>query len=103
MLLFFTASVIMTGLSRIFLGVHSLGQVILGWVYGLYIVGIYVYVIHDTLRKLEIHIIIRAVFEIMNKNMYMGHFIPMSLLMLIVILGISLGLLKINYLVFYDT
>jgi hypothetical protein len=44
----------------------------------------------------------RSVFEIMNKNMYMGHFIPMSFLMLIVILGISLGLLKINYLVFYD-
>lgn len=38
----------------------------------------------------------------MNKNMYMGHFIPMSFLMLIVILGISLGLLKINYLVYYD-
>lgn len=35
--------------------------------------------------------------------MYMGHFIPMSLLMLIVMLGIALGLLKINYLVFYDT
>ncbi|CAD8086668.1 unnamed protein product [Paramecium primaurelia] len=30
--------IIMTGLSRVFLGVHTIGQVSLGWIYGLYIV-----------------------------------------------------------------
>ncbi|CAD8173810.1 unnamed protein product [Paramecium octaurelia] len=30
--------IIMTGLSRVFLGVHTIGQVTLGWIYGLYIV-----------------------------------------------------------------
>ncbi|CAD8097541.1 unnamed protein product [Paramecium sonneborni] len=30
--------IIMTGLSRIFLGVHTIGQVTLGWIYGIYIV-----------------------------------------------------------------
>lgn len=33
--------VILIGLSRIYLGVHSIGQVLLGWVYGLMQLGLF--------------------------------------------------------------
>ncbi|CAD8091114.1 unnamed protein product [Paramecium primaurelia] len=37
----------MTGFSRVFMGVHSFGQIILGWVYQAYISIIYMIYIHD--------------------------------------------------------
>ncbi|CAD8212938.1 unnamed protein product [Paramecium pentaurelia] len=41
--------IIMTGLSRVFLGVHSIGQVTLGWIYGVYIVLNYQIYCHEFL------------------------------------------------------
>ncbi|CAD8197694.1 unnamed protein product [Paramecium pentaurelia] len=37
----------MTGFSRVFMGVHSFGQIILGWVYQAYISIIYMQYLHD--------------------------------------------------------
>jgi membrane-associated phospholipid phosphatase len=39
----------MTGLSRVYLGVHSVGQVLLGWAYGAYIIAFYIEVAHEFL------------------------------------------------------
>ncbi|CAD8177916.1 unnamed protein product [Paramecium octaurelia] len=41
--------IIMTGLSRVFLGVHSIGQVVLGWMFGVYIVFNYQIYCHQFL------------------------------------------------------
>ncbi|KAM3132407.1 hypothetical protein pb186bvf_015507 [Paramecium bursaria] len=39
--------VILTGISRVFLGVHSIGQILLGWAYTAYIIVIYINYIHQ--------------------------------------------------------
>ncbi|CAK57777.1 unnamed protein product (macronuclear) [Paramecium tetraurelia] len=98
LILFILLSIVLTGISRVFLGVHSLGQVLLGWVWGLYITLMYIFVIHASLREYILNLVNpkRSRLEEMN------HIIPMAFFLLIVLLGLSLGLLKMNSLYYYD-
>ncbi|CAD8118082.1 unnamed protein product [Paramecium sonneborni] len=98
LIIFILLSIVMTGLSRIFLGVHSIGQVLLGWVWGLYITLMYIFIIHSSLRDY----IIRQLTPKKSGLEQMNHFIPISFLMLLALLGLSIGLLKLNSLVYYD-
>ncbi|CAD8085109.1 unnamed protein product [Paramecium primaurelia] len=98
LIIFILLSIVMTGISRIFLGVHSLGQVILGWVWGIYITLMYIFVIHDPLKQY----ILKLLNPQRNRLEEINHFIPMSFFLLLILLGLSLGLLKLNSLVYYD-
>ncbi|CAD8111150.1 unnamed protein product [Paramecium primaurelia] len=95
---FLLTSIIMTGISRVFLGVHSIGQVLLGWVWGLYITLMYVFIIHDSLKRY----ILNLFYPQQSKHKEMNHFIPMAFFLLLVLLGLSLGLLKLNSLIYYE-
>ena len=46
-----TLAFVLIGFSRIYFGVHSIGQVILGWTYGGYMVVIFVTVAFDKIHK----------------------------------------------------
>ncbi|CAD8117495.1 unnamed protein product [Paramecium sonneborni] len=95
---FILLSIIMTGISRIFLGVHSIGQVVLGWVWGLYITLMYIFVIHSSLKEQ----IQKLLSPQKNRFAEMNYLIPLALLILLIIIGLSIGLLILNDKVFYE-
>ncbi|KAM3132491.1 hypothetical protein pb186bvf_015450 [Paramecium bursaria] len=92
-------TVFMTGLSRIYLGVHTVGQVVLGFVYGLYISFMYIQLVHFPLRN-KILQIINARFTVEHR----GIIVPISILLLIflIILDIILLELNVNFMVSFD-
>ncbi|KAM3138759.1 hypothetical protein pb186bvf_009138 [Paramecium bursaria] len=83
-------TIFMIGLSRVYLGVHSIGQVLLGWCFGIYCVFVYEEYIHELFYNY-----MKSELSVLKANRFKTA-VQYGTLIFIIIFSLNLGLYFIN-------